>query len=184
MLAVLIPYREIMDAYEKRAFVASIAARHDRSLRRFLEARLRHAVADVPDLVQEVFLRMMRVSHPEAIRTPEAYLFTVAKAVLHQHRARQNATPEAVDIMDVLSELEDLEEVGPEAQLQAEQRLAELDLALAQLPRKAYVTLILNRVVGLPLDEVGRRLGISRPMAKKYLAKALAHCRQRDSQSV
>jgi len=58
-----------------------------------------------------------------------------------------------------------------------------VERALAQLPRKAYVTLILNRVVGLPLDEVGRRLGISRPMAKKYLAKALAHCRQRSEQT-
>lgn len=171
-----------MDAQEKRAFVASIAARHDRAVRHFLEARLKHAVADVPDLLQEVFLRMMRVSHPEEIRTPEAYLFTVAKAVLHQHRLRQTARPEVVDITDVLSELEDYEEVGPEAQLQARQRLEELERSLAQLPRKAYVTLILNRVVGMPLEEVGRRLGISRPMAKKYLARALAHCRQRSSQ--
>jgi RNA polymerase sigma-70 factor (ECF subfamily) len=171
-----------MDPLEKRAFVASIAARHDRAVRQFLEARLKYAVADVPDLLQEVFLRMMRVSHPEAIRTPEAYLFTVAKAVLHQYRLRKSATPIAVDIGDVLSELEDLEEVGPEAQLQARQRLEEVERALAQLPRKAYVTLILNRVVGLPLDEVGRRLGISRPMAKKYLAKALAHCRQQSTE--
>ncbi len=170
-----------MDPQEKRAFVASIAARHDRAVRQFLEARLKHAVADVPDLLQEVFLRMMRVSHPEDIRTPEAYLFTVAKAVLHQHRLRQNARPEVVDITDVLSELEDYEEVGPEAQLQARQRLDELERSLAQLPRKAYVTLILNRVAGMPLEEVGRRLGISRPMAKKYLARALAHCRQRST---
>lgn len=170
-----------MDPQEKRAFVASIAARHDRAVRQFLEARLKHAVADVPDLLQEVFLRMMRVSHPEDIRTPEAYLFTVAKAVLHQHRLRQNARPEVVDITDVLSELEDYEEVGPEAQLQARQRLDELERSLAQLPRKAYVTLILNRVAGMPLEEVGRRLGISRPMAKKYLARALAHCRQRSA---
>jgi RNA polymerase sigma factor (sigma-70 family) len=167
-----------MDNHEKRAFVASMAVRHDRAVRQFLEARLKHAVADVPDLVQEVFLRMMRLNHPEEIRTPEAYLYTVAKAVLHQHRMRQSGMPQAVDIGDVLSELEDVEELGPEAQLQAAQRMGELERSLAQLPRKAYVTLILNRVVGMPLEEVGRRLGISRPMAKKYLAKALAHCRQ------
>jgi len=38
----------------------------------------------------------------------------------------------------------------------------------------------LNRVVGMPLDQIGEQLGISRPMAKKYLARALAHCRQHD----
>lgn len=162
------------------AFVAGIAARHDGTLRRFLESRLKNAVADVPDLVQEVFMRLMRVSHPEAIRSPEAYIYTVAKAVLHQHRLRKSAAPEAVDIMDVLAELEEVDEIGPEAKVEAEQRLDELNRALAQLPRKAYATLILNRVVGMPLDQVGDRLGISRPMAKKYLAKALAHCRQRD----
>jgi RNA polymerase sigma-70 factor (ECF subfamily) len=172
-----------MDAQEKRAFIASIAARHDRAVRQFLQARLKSAAVDVPDLMQEVFLRMLRVSHPETIRTPEAYLFTVAKAVLHQHRVRQSAVPEAVDIMDVLNELEHQEEVGPEAQLQAQQRLDNLERSLAQLPNKAYVTLMLNRVAGMPLEEVGRRLGISRPMAKKYLARALAHCRQRSEET-
>jgi len=157
-----------------------MAARHAGKVRRFIEARLRHAVADVPDLVQEVFLRMLRLSHLDAIRTPEAYLFTVARAVLHQHRAQQSAIPEAVDITDVLAELSDEGEFGADEQLHAQQRIADLEQALAQLPPKAYVTLILNRVVGMPLDQVGERLGISRPMAKKYLAKALAHCRQQD----
>lgn len=171
-----------MDGNEKRALVAGIAAQHDIKVRRFLQARLRHALADVPDLVQEVFLRLWRVSHPEAIRTPEAYLYTVAKAVLHQHRAGRNAVPEAVDITDVLAELEDPLEVGPEAKLDAQQRLAELHACLSHLPRKAYVTLVLNRIVGMPLEQVAEQLGISRPMAKKYLSKALAHCRQRDQE--
>ena len=171
-----------MDGDNNRAFVARIAAQHDANLRRFLQARLRHALADVPDLVQEIFLRMLRVSHPEEIRTPEAYLYTVAKAVLHQHRTRRNAAPEAVDVADVLAELEDVMDIGPEAKLDAQQRLAELNRSLSQLPRKAYVTLVLNRVVGMPLDQIGQHLGISRPMAKKYLAKALAHCRQRDKE--
>jgi RNA polymerase sigma factor (sigma-70 family) len=171
-----------VDGNEKRALVAEMAAQHDVKVRRFLRTRLRHALADVPDLVQEVFLRLLRVSHPEAIRTPEAYLYTVAKAVLHQHRARRNAIPEAVALTDVLAELEDPWEIGPEARLDAEQRLAELHLCLSHLPRKAYATLVLNRIVGMPLEEVGARLGISRAMAKKYLAKALAHCRQRDQE--
>jgi RNA polymerase sigma factor (sigma-70 family) len=169
-----------LEGKDRSAYVAAMAVRHAGKVRRFIEARLRHAVADVPDLVQEVFLRMMRLSHLESIRTPEAYLFTVAKAVLHQHRAQQSSMPEAVDITDVLAELTDHGESGPDEQLYAQQRLADLEQALSQLPRKAYVTLILNRVVGMPLDQVGAQLGISRPMAKKYLARALEHCRQRD----
>jgi len=161
-------------------FVAGMAKRHDRLLRRFLSARLRVAVADVPDLIQEVFLRMLRVPNPESIRTPEAYLFTVAKSVLHQYRAQSSSEPETIDVMDVLAELEEDHSVGPEGQLDAEQRLRELQHLLDELPRKAYATLVLNRVMGLPLEQVGERLGISRSMAKKYLARALLHCRRHD----
>jgi RNA polymerase sigma-70 factor (ECF subfamily) len=141
---------------------------------------LRNALTDVPDLMQEVFLRLMRVPDPDSIRTPEAYLFTVAKAVLHQHRAQKAAIPEALDIMEVLAELQEEGAIGPERQLDGEQRLEELQRALAKLPRKAYVTLVLNRIGGMPLDQIGEQLGISRAMAKKYLAKALSACRQHD----
>ncbi len=169
-----------MDSDKQRAFLIAIAGRHDGKLRRFLESRLHNAVADVPDLMQEVFLRLMRVPNPESIRKPEAYLFTVAKAVLHQHRAQKDAVPEAVDIMDVLAELQEEGAIGPEGQLDAAQRLAELQRALAQLSRKAYATLVLNRVSGMPLEQIGEQLGISRRMAKKYLAQALSACRRHD----
>jgi RNA polymerase sigma factor (sigma-70 family) len=161
-------------------FVASMAKQHDRLLRRFMSTRLRSAISDVPDLIQEVFLRLLRVPDPESIRTPEAYLFTVAKSVLHQHRAQSAAEPEVIDVMDVLAELEEDDNLGPEGQTDAEQRLAELQHSLEELPRKAYATLVLNRVMGLPLEQVGERLGISRSMAKKYLARALLHCRRHD----
>lgn len=169
-----------MDGDKQRAFLIAIVGRHDGKLRRFLESRLRNAVADVPDLMQEVFLRLMRVPNPDSIRMPEAYLFTVAKAVLHQHRAQKAAVSEAVDIMDVLAELQEERAIGPEGQLDAEQRLAELQQALAQLPRKACATLVLNRISGMPLEQIGEQLGISRSMAKKYLAQALSACRRRD----
>jgi DNA-directed RNA polymerase specialized sigma24 family protein len=39
-------------------------------------------------------------------------------------------------------------------------------------------TLLLHRRDGYSLDEIGQQLGISRNVAKKYLAKALNYCRQ------
>ena len=66
-----------MGVPDNRSFVASIAARYGRRLRRFLSVRLRNT-ADVPDLAQEVFLRLLRVEGCENIRSPEAYLFTIA----------------------------------------------------------------------------------------------------------
>jgi RNA polymerase sigma-70 factor (ECF subfamily) len=146
-------------------------------VQRFLTARLRHAVTDVPDLIQEVFMRLLRMEHPETIRNPEAYLLTIARHVLHQHRIRHSAIPEAVDIADVLAELDAHPEqaADPAAQLEARQHLESLERAL---PRKAYVTLMLHRVGGMTLEKIAEELGVSRPMVKKYLAKALTYCRE------
>jgi DNA-directed RNA polymerase specialized sigma24 family protein len=46
---------------DNRSFDAGIAARYGNRLRRFLSVRLRNT-ADVPDLAQEVFLRLLRVA--------------------------------------------------------------------------------------------------------------------------
>ncbi|MDE2052995.1 MAG: hypothetical protein KGL45_03465 [Gammaproteobacteria bacterium] len=66
-----------MPAEDSNAFVAELAARHGRRLSRFLAARLRNA-ADIADLAQEVYLRLLRVERHDQIRNPEAYLLTIA----------------------------------------------------------------------------------------------------------
>jgi RNA polymerase sigma factor (sigma-70 family) len=133
--------------------------------------------ADAPDLAQEVFLRLMRVEHHETIRSPEAYLFTVASHVLHQHTLRQASTPTSVDISEVFAELQLTSDDDPSARADAQQRLEEVERALAQLPAKVSTTLLLHRFSGLTIEEIGRQLGVSRPTAKKYLARALTQCR-------
>lgn len=59
----------------KDQFLASVVARHGRPLMKFFVSRLPNA-ADAPDLVQEVYLRLLRLDRPDLIRCPEAYLFT------------------------------------------------------------------------------------------------------------
>lgn len=151
---------------------------HGLSLRRFLASRLRNAAADLPDLVQEVFLRLLRVEKHETIRSPEAYLITIASHVLHQHALRRSAGPEPVDITEELLELDSDAESDPAARVELDQRIAELERSLRQLSPKARTALILHRRDGFSLEEIGSQLGVSRAMAKKYLAQALSHCRQ------
>ena len=157
-------------------FVSEIASRYGRRLLSFFTLRLRNR-ADAPDLAQEVFLRLMRVEHHETIRSPEAYLFTVASHVLHQHTLRQADTPASIDISAVFAELQLTSGDDPMARVDAQQRLEQLDRSLAQLPPKVSSTLLLHRFGGLSIEEIGRELGVSRPAAKKYLARALKQCR-------
>src|ERR1700680_1183087 len=87
-----------------RNFVATIAARYGQRLRRFLAVRLRNA-DHLPDVAQEVYLRLLRVEGYESIRSPEAYLFTIASHVIHQHAVRRSSESVSVDITEVFSEL-------------------------------------------------------------------------------
>jgi RNA polymerase sigma factor (sigma-70 family) len=164
---------------EKQAFVAEIEKQHGQRLRRFLASRLRHRAADVPDLVQEVFLRLLRVDRHETIRSSEAYLYTIAFHVLHQHVLRCSAIPEAVEITALIDELEAAPGSDPVRQFETKVQLERLQGALQQLSHKARAVLLLHRRDGYSLEEIGARLGISRAMAAKYLSKALLHCRQR-----
>jgi RNA polymerase sigma factor (sigma-70 family) len=163
---------------DKKAFVAEIEKQHGQRLRRFLASRLRHGTADVPDLVQEVFLRLLRIDRHETIRSSEAYLFTVAFHVLHQHVMRRAAAPEAIEITTLIDQMESTSDTDPVNQVETQQQLEDLQHALQQLSPKAQAVLLLHRRDGYSLEEIADQLGFSRANAAKYLAKALVHCRQ------
>ena len=78
-----------MPAKDAQALVEGLVASHGDQLRCFLLVRVRN-IADVPDITQEVYLRMLRVPNVESVRSPEAYLFTVAQHVLRRNSVRRS----------------------------------------------------------------------------------------------
>lgn len=156
-------------------FVADIAAKHGQRLRRFLAARLRNN-SDTADLAQEVFLRLLRVERFEQIRSPEAYLLTIASHVIHQHSLTSVTTPATVDAFEALLDEHSATDSDPIARVHLEQRLEALDHALARLPARTRAVFVLQRRDGHTLDEISTLLRISRSAVKKHLAKALAQC--------
>jgi len=161
---------------EKRAFVADLATQHGRRLRQYLSGRVRNR-SDVPDLAQEIYLRLLRVERPTEIRSPEAYLFTVAANLIYEHTVRQSTAPPVVELDAITEELE-AREVDPSAYAAVQQRFEALERAVGRLSPRMRTTLLLHRRDGFSLDEIGTQLGISRNVAKKYLAKALLYCRR------
>ena len=157
---------------DPQALVAGLVQTHGEQLRRFLTARVRN-IADVPDVVQEVFLRMLRIPDQDVIRSPEAYLFTVAQHVAQQHALRQASAPPSIEVSRLMRELMAASDTDPALQAGADQSLEEFNRALERLSPKVRATFILHRRYGLSLTQISVRLGISFPMAKKYLVKAL-----------
>jgi RNA polymerase sigma factor (sigma-70 family) len=160
-----------------KGFVAEIAARYGRRLRRFLSVRLRN-VHDVPDVAQEVFLRLLRVERQDAIRNPEAYLFTVASHVLQQHTLSRSTEPVFVDITDAFEDLAVVSGDDPAARADAAGKMELLERALAQLPPRVAAALVMHRVGGFTVQEIADQLCVSRDSVKKYLMRAAQHCRK------
>jgi RNA polymerase sigma factor (sigma-70 family) len=157
---------------DPQALVAELVRTHGDPLRRFLSSRVRNP-ADVPDLVQEVFLRMLRLPNQDAIRSPEAYLFTVALHVTQQYSMRESGSLQLQDASALLDELHAPSDTDPELQALADQVLEAFSRALEKLTPKVRATFILHRRHGLTLAQIAAELGISVPMAKKYLVRAL-----------
>jgi RNA polymerase sigma factor (sigma-70 family) len=166
----------------QKSFVAEVAAKHGQRLRRFLASRLRNG-ADTADLAQEVFLRLLRVKRFEQIRSPEAYLLTIASHVIHQHSLASGSAPQTQDGFDALLDERFATDSDPVAHVHLERRLEALERALARLAPRTRAVFVLQRRDGCTLDEISALLGISRSAVKKHLAKALAHCSRQIQES-
>jgi len=157
------------------SFVERLATEYGQRLRRFFSVRVRQ-IQDIPDLAQEVYLRLLRVDRHELIRDPENYLFTVASHVAYQHTLRHSTRSPTVDITE-LPELAADDREDPTGNADTAQQLAKLEEWLKQLPPRVAATLVMHRLGGYTVQEIADQLGVSRETAKKYLARAIEHCR-------
>ncbi len=165
-------------AEQGKAFVETLFARHRAALQAFFYRRIR-TKSDAADLAQEVYLRLLRVSDTEAIRNPEAYLYTVAGNLLKENAVadRRHARSADVEEADELQALEGLS--GFDTPLDTQRRIERLRVVLAQLPPKCRAAVVLQYRYELSYQEIADRLEVSPHMVKKYLTQALGHCRRR-----
>ena len=139
--------------------------------------------ADAPDLAQEVYVRMLRISELEAIRNPVLYLYTVANNLVKEHAVLKRRQGGVLDI-DEAPPHEQLE-TWPEfeGELDAVQRAERLRMVLKQLRPKCRAAVVLRFTHELSYPEIGTRLGVSPQMARKYVVQGLAPCRRRMARS-
>jgi RNA polymerase sigma-70 factor (ECF subfamily) len=161
----------------KRGFVERLFAEHRGALHAYFHRRIR-TKADALDLVQEVYLRMLRVSDPDSIRSPQMYLYTVANNLVKEHALSDRRAAARLDI-DELSVQEQLGELPSlESELDANRQTQRVRELLAQLPLNWRTAVILQYRYGLTYQEIAAQLQVSPSMVKKYLARALDRCRR------
>jgi RNA polymerase sigma factor (sigma-70 family) len=140
-----------------------------RPLRRFLLRRGGILAADVEDVGQEVFLRLMRYETAELVEHPQAYLYKVASNVATEWSMRaRNRQPHDEKWVATLIENEE-----PESQMMHAQSEREIERALNTLTPYQREVLKLFFVEELEYAEIATQLGesvrsVTRQFRKSY----------------
>ena len=166
----------LVNRQTKQGFVTAVERAYGAGLRRFLSTRLRRASADVPDIFQEIFVRLLRIQDHETIRNPQAYLYTVARRVLHEFAVKRSTAPETMDSIELASGLPSITALDPADEVELQEQIADVARALEQFSPRAHAVLVMYRCEGMTLTEIGKRLGVSHTMARKHLMRAIAFC--------
>jgi len=162
----------------KPTLMERLFAEQGGALQAFFRRRVR-AKADAQDLAQEVYVRMLRVRDQDAIRNPVHYLYTVANNLAKEQAVLDRRRAAGVDLEEAEAH-EQLETLPAfDADIDAAQRATRLRVVLKQLRPKWQAAVALRFVDGLSYAEIAIRMGVSRQMAKKYVAQALVDCRRR-----
>ena len=148
----------------------AIAARYRAPLLTFFLRRTNPA--DAEDLVQETFMRLLRMQDMRSIKNIEAFLFRIAGNLLRD-RARHLTTVRKH--IDAGVEADKASEVSrPERVLQNRETLQALLQGLDVLSEKTRDIFLLHRLEGMKYAEIAEFYGISASAVEKHMIKALA----------
>ena len=145
-------------------------------------ARLTGNDAQAEDISQEVFLKAYE-HYDELQHSPTAggWLKTVATNLslnhLSRYRNRWRFFSEFKRDTDEDADAPEVEFAAPDtffAGVDAEERRARIDQALAQLPPHQRVPLVLYHFEDVPYDEIARKLGVSLAKVKTDILRARA----------
>jgi len=168
-----------MNPIELNAWLAKEILVHERALRGYLSRFLKN-VADVEDVVQETYARLLALSDPaiDAVRNWHAFLFTTAR-----NTALDRIRRSRVVSLDALAEMGSADVLDPapsvDEALNARQELALLSETIASLPDRCRETLTLRKLYGLSQREIAQRLKITESTVEKHVAYGVRLCAER-----
>lgn len=145
----------------------------EKPLRRFLARRGAGSSADIDDIAQEVFLRVLRYERADLVDHPQAYLFKVAANVTAEWALRcSRRLPHDAAWLDEL-----VDERLPEDPLQRAGVDRELHAAIDLLPARAREILRLHFGEGMTHPQIAVALGVTRKIVKRDMERAYASLR-------
>lgn len=132
--------------------------------------------ADAEELVQELFLRLLRRADLFALENLDGYVFEAA-ANLARDRARRHQARGGgrhIDIADIETATD---EPSPERIVDGRKRLTLMLAALDGLSPRARTIIILRRFENLTYGQIADRLGISVSAVEKHMVRSMSALR-------
>jgi RNA polymerase sigma-70 factor (ECF subfamily) len=156
-----------------RSKLAEEAGPVRRWLIRYFRRRIQD-YAEIEDMVQDVFTRMVARDDLSPVEHLGGYVMKTASSVLAD-RARHRASHGAGLHVALDTELHGEDEVDPARILGAEQDLHAVTAALLGLPERTRTVFILRRLEAQPFRDIARHLGISVSAVEKHMIRAINH---------
>jgi RNA polymerase sigma-70 factor (ECF subfamily) len=137
-------------------------------LRKFLKGKGAVPAADLEDVAQEVFLRLMRYDRTELIEQPQAYLYKMASNVAAEWaiRSRHSRPHDSRWLSDLVATEE------PQRCFDRDEAEREVRRAIETLGTRQTRMLKLHFFEGLGHAEIAERLGITQRSVKRVLIKS------------
>jgi RNA polymerase sigma factor (sigma-70 family) len=168
-------------AADDATFLADLDRRYRAPLNRYFVKRIREAY-DVDDLVQEVFIRLVRQAAIESVEQIDSYVFQTAANVIRdrarRHAARHHRQHDALSESDLPTN-----DLSPERVLLGTEELARAIAALEELPDTARRVFVLRRYEGMRFEQIAAHLGMTVSGVRWHMAQAKAHVARRLEQT-
>jgi RNA polymerase sigma factor (sigma-70 family) len=140
-------------------------------LMRYFRRRVRN-YAEIEDMVQDVFARMVARDSTEPVEHLGGYVLKTASSVLTDW-IRRRASHAASLHEPFEPELHGDEEVDPARILGGREELQAATMVLLQLPERTRTVFILRRLEGQRFQDIAAHLGISVSAVEKHMVRAI-----------
>lgn len=159
---------------EQARWFYEIVHPHEPALRAYLLKRF-PALPDHDDVIQEAYLRILRMSEQVRDDCAKAYLFAVARNAAIDLFRRRRASPcdDGTDL-EALPAAADTPDAA--ALLDSSHQQQTLFEAVSALPPRCREVMMLRYVEGLAAKDIAARLGLAVPTVKIHLVKGVRDC--------
>jgi RNA polymerase sigma-70 factor (ECF subfamily) len=156
-------------------FIRGLFVTYSEVLRRYIRRRVRNE-ADVAELVQDVYLRLMNRNGAERLhQAPESYLFRTAINVIRD-RHRRNTARSADRHVAFDDEFATARAGNPETLLASRQLSRILLQSISELSPSTREVFLLRLIYELSYRDIAARTRIPLRSIERYMSQAMGYC--------